>query len=486
MAQRSIPIVLVRYSFTQKGYVLNDLITHKIITSRHVLFDETEFPFAKPQTPSNTSPSPTITEPTTYPIFPTPTFTSTTTKTHTNSNSHSSTQPETTPVNSKHTTPSHPTTHPNTPLSTSSSLSNIQNPTPPHIPSPRTSTRTNHQPTKLIDYQCKLPQSLIYNITKHHYTKFLNYSNTHTPSLRHLINNINKISEPHTYLQALKDPRWIEAINKEIQALEANHAWDITTLPPGKLRIRSKWVFRIKFKADGDIERFKARVVAKGFNNKECIDYIETFAPVAKMVSVKALIVVATHHNWDILQLDINNAFLHGDLDEEVYMIVPQGCLKKLPPNLVCKMKKSLYGLKQANRQWFIKLIDFLKVFGFHQSYADTSLFTLTNGSSFTALLIYVDDILLTGNDTATIKLIKQQLNLTFSIKDLQSLHYYLGVEILQNSTGLVMSQRKYALDLLQSVGLLNHKPSTIPMNPIKTLNATDGIPLADPSHYRP
>ncbi|GJU88476.1 RmlC-like cupins superfamily protein [Tanacetum coccineum] len=249
-------------------------------------------------------------------------------------------------------------------------------------------------------------------------------------------------------------------MNKEILALEANHTWDITTLPPGKLPIGSKWVFRIKFKVYGDIERFKARVVAKGFNKKECIDYKESFAPVAKMVSVRALIVVATHHNLDILQLDINNAFLHGNLDEE----------------------KSLYGLKQANRQWFIKLTDFLKVFG----YFDTSLFTLTKGSSFTALLIHVDDILLTGNDTAMIKLIKQQLNLTFSIKDLRSLHYYLGIEIFQNSIGLVMSQRKYALDLLQSAGLLNHKPSTIPTNLIKILNATDGIPLTDPSHYRP
>ncbi|GJU20567.1 retrovirus-related pol polyprotein from transposon RE1 [Tanacetum coccineum] len=241
---------------------------------------------------------------------------------------------------------------------------------------------------------------------------------------------------------------WIEAINKEIQALEVNHTWDISTLPPGKLPIGSKWVYRIKFKADGDIERFKAIVVAKGFNQKEGIDYKETFALVAKMISVKSLIYVATYHNWDILQIDINNAFLHGDLNEEVYMTVSQ---------------------------------DFV----FHQSYADTSLFTLTKGTNFTTLLIYMDDILLTSNDNAMLQLIKQLLDLTFSIKDLGSLHYYLGIEILQNSTGLVMSQRKYALDLLQSVDILNHKPSTIHMTLIKTLNATDDIPLTDPSHYR-
>ncbi|GJT66195.1 retrovirus-related pol polyprotein from transposon TNT 1-94 [Tanacetum coccineum] len=244
-------------------------------------------------------------------------------------------------------------------------------------------------------------------------------------------------------------------------------------------------MYRIKFKADGSIERFKARVVSKGLNQKEGIYYKETFAPVAKMVSDKALTATATHHNWDIEELDVSNAFLHGDLDEQVYMTVPQGYSSSLPPNSVCKLKKSLYGLKQANRQWFIKLTDFLKGIGFHQSYADTSLFTLTKGSSFTALLIYVDDILINGSDKATIQSIKQQLDHTFSIKDLGSFHYYLGIEILQNSKELIMSQRKYALDLLQCANMLNHKPFTIPLDPIKTLNSIDGIPLDDPSLYR-
>ncbi|GJX96526.1 retrovirus-related pol polyprotein from transposon TNT 1-94, partial [Tanacetum coccineum] len=164
---------------------------------------------------------------------------------------------------------------------------------------------------------------------------------------------------------------------------------------------------RVKFKADGSVERFKARLVAKRFNQTEGIYYKETFAPVAKMVSVRALLAVATHHNWPIEQLDINNAFLHGDLDEEFYMVVPQGYSSTLPLNLFCKLRKSLYGLKQANRQWFIKLTTFLTTLGFHQSYADTSLFTMAKGTSFTALLIYVDDIILTENDKAMIQSIK-------------------------------------------------------------------------------
>ena len=222
----------------------------------------------------------------------------------------------------------------------------------------------------------------------------------------------------------------------EIKALEANDTWEITLLPPGKYPIGCKWVFRIKYKADGTIERFKARLVAKGFTQKEGIDYKETFAPVAKMVSVRALLAVAIHNNWIIEQLDINNAFLHGDLHEEVYMTIPQGYSTDLPPNSVCKLKKSLYGLKQANRQWFTKLTSFLLMLGFHQSYADTSLFTYTKGSQFLALLIYVDDILLAGNDRLLIDSVKLQLHNKFNIKDLGALHYYLGIEIFQNSTG--------------------------------------------------
>ncbi|GJX00606.1 retrovirus-related pol polyprotein from transposon TNT 1-94, partial [Tanacetum coccineum] len=200
------------------------------------------------------------------------------------------------------------------------------------------------------------------------------------------------------------------------------------------------WQPLIKYHADSSIERFKARLVAKGFNKKEGVDYKETFAPVAKIVTVRSLLATAVQNNWFLEQLDINNAFLHGDLDEEVYMTVPQGYFTFLPPNTVCKLKKSLYGLKQANRQWFTKLTSFLISLGFQQSYADTSLFTLHTQNNFLTLLVYVDDILLADNNQSLLNSIKQQLHETFSIKDLGPLHYYLGIEILRNSTGITMS----------------------------------------------
>ena len=203
------------------------------------------------------------------------------------------------------------------------------------------------------------------------------------------------------------------------------------------------------------------------------------------MVTVRALLATAICQHWIIEQLDINNAFLHGDLHEEVYMTIPQGYPKPTSPNSVCRLKKSLYGLKQANRQWFNKLTTFLLTYGFTQSYADTSLFTLTKDGSFTALLVYVDDIILAGNTQSVINNIKQQLDNTFNIKDLGPLHYYLGIEFLRNPTGMAISQRKYALELLQAGNVLNDKPAVTPLDPQITLNNTDGDLLQDPSQYR-
>ncbi|GJR57150.1 retrovirus-related pol polyprotein from transposon RE1 [Tanacetum coccineum] len=288
------------------------------------------------------------------------------------------------------------------------------------------------------------------------------------------------ISESHA------NALWIDAINKELQALESNNTWIITTLPPNKRPIASKWVYKIKCHSNGSIERFKARLVAKGCTQQEGVDYTETFAPVAKMVTVRIFLVLAVHHNWNIAQLDINNAFLHGDLNEEVYMTLPQGYKHNsniLQP--VCKLQKSLYGLKQANRQWFTKLTTFLLNKGFKQSFADISLLTYKKGTDFLALIIYVDDILLTGNNNTLINHFKKELDSAFSIKDLGQLNYYLGIEFLRNSKGITMSQRKYALELLQSSKVLDLKPCHIPVDPLVKLNDFDGDLLTDPSTYR-
>lgn len=166
-------------------------------------------------------------------------------------------------------------------------------------------------------------------------------------------------------------------------------------------------------------------------------------------------------------------------------MTIPQGYTNSFPPNSVCKFNKSLYGFKQANRQWFAKLTNFLLQLGFKQSYVDTSLFTHSTSHSFTTILVYVDDLLLTGNDQFFINTVKTRLHDTFSIKDLGPLHYYLGIEILRNSSGIVMTQRKYALELLKHAHLLDAKPASTPLDPNLKLNPNDGDLLPDPSIYR-
>ena len=193
--------------------------------------------------------------------------------------------------------------------------------------------------------------------------------------------------------------------------MESNHTWSVIPLPLGKHSIGSKWVYKIKYKSDGSIERYKARLVAKGYNQQEDIDFLDTFSPVAKLVTVEVLLALAATHNWPLIQLDVNNAFLNGDLFEEVYMDLPLGyCSKPGSPSsskMVCKLRKSIYGLKQASRKWFSKFSQSLIGFDFHQSKSDYSLFTKGSGSFFLALLVYVDDIVITRPSTSLVASLK-------------------------------------------------------------------------------
>ena len=188
-------------------------------------------------------------------------------------------------------------------------------------------------------------------------------------------------------------------MDKEIEALEVNNTWTLTPLPPGKSTIGYKWVYRVKYLLDGTIERNKARLVAKGFTQKHGLDYSKTFSPIAKSISVRIVLSLATVKGWFFHQMDVNNAFLHGELLEDVYMCLPPGFHNKGGAHLVCKLNKSLYSLKQASKQWFEKFSSSILQTGFVQSKSDYSLFTHTQGTSFTVLLVYVDDILLRGNN---------------------------------------------------------------------------------------
>ncbi|CAM8990642.1 unnamed protein product [Rhodiola kirilowii] len=278
----------------------------------------------------------------------------------------------------------------------------------------------------------------------------------------------------------------MDAMHKELNALQATNTWEITDLPSGKNPVSSKWVYRIKRKSDGSIERYKARLVARGFSQQEGLDYHETFAPVVKMNTVRTLLAVAVSKNWPLFQLDVDNAFLHGHLHEEVYMTPPPGFFQnEKAAGKVFKLLKSLYGLKQAPRQWFSRFSDSLISFGFTQSLNDYSLFTYNKDGVFLALLVYVDDVILTGTSTKLIQQVKAYIHDLFKIKDLGQLRYFLGFEVARSSDGLFLNQRKYALELISEAGLLACKPSSTPMDCKHKLGLSTAPDLADPGPYR-
>ena len=179
------------------------------------------------------------------------------------------------------------------------------------------------------------------------------------------------------------------------------------------------------------------------------------------MFTVQVFLAVAAARNWEVHQMDVYNSFLHGDLQEEVYMKLPPG-FQVITPNKVCKLKKSLYGLKQAPRCWFAILSAALNVYGFKQSYSDYSLFSMTHGKAHLSVLVYVDDLIVAGNDTNAIRQFKAYLSDCFHMKDLGILKYFLGVEVARR---FFLCQRKYALDIINEVGLLRAKPARVPID---------------------
>ncbi|GJU71897.1 ribonuclease H-like domain-containing protein, partial [Tanacetum coccineum] len=307
--------------------------------------------------------------------------------------------------------------------------------------------------------------------------KFVGYANLDDENLC-FVTELNKSHEPKTFLEASRYPHWADAMNKEMEALLRNDTWELVDLPKDRKAISSKWLWKIKYKSNGEIERYKARLVALGCNQREGIDYEETFSPVVKMVTVRCLMNIAVLNDWPMFQLDIDNAFLYGDLDETVYMKPPQGYYDT-ECNKVCRLKKSLYGLKQAPRQWNAKLTGALIENGFNQSKSDYSLFTKSDNGVFLVLLVYVDDIIITGNNSSEIDKFKEFLRTKFMIKDLGNLKYFLGIEVINTDKGICLNQRKYVLDLLSDYGMLACKPARTPM--ISKLSISNEESISDP-----
>ncbi|KAJ9535774.1 hypothetical protein OSB04_un001074 [Centaurea solstitialis] len=301
------------------------------------------------------------------------------------------------------------------------------------------------------------------------------------------VNQLSVVAIPNSVQEALADPKWKNAMNEEMSSLQKNATWDLTDLPPGKRTVGCRWIYTVKYKADGSIERYKARLVAKGYTQTHGIDYTETFAPVAKINTVRVLLSLAANLDWPLRQFDVKNAFLHGDLSEEVYMDPPPGCvMTENQKNKVCKLKKSLYGLKQSPRAWFGRFTKAMKSFGFNQSNADHTLFLKRKHNKITALIVYVDDMVVTGDDPDEQTALQNYLSREFEMKDLGPLKYFLGIEVSRSKAGILLSQRKYTLDLLQETGMSGCRPADTPMlEGLKLKNEENQVPVDKKRRYQ-
>ncbi|GKB34570.1 ribonuclease H-like domain-containing protein [Tanacetum coccineum] len=289
---------------------------------------------------------------------------------------------------------------------------------------------------------------------------------------------------PKNPFDALKDPQWRNAMYDEYNALVKNDTWLLVPRPAGVNMVRSMWLFKHKFHADGTLSRYKARLVANGSSQQLGVDFDETFSPVVKPATIRTVLSLAVSRQWPIHQLDVKNAFLNGDLSEIVYMNQPPGFVDSRYPRHVCLLQRSLYGFKQAPRTWFKRFAGYATRAGFAHSRCDSSLFIFRQGSQVAYLLIYVDDIILTASSTALLHQIIASLHKEFDMTDLGALNYFLGISADRTSIGLFLSQRKYALQLLERAHMVNCNPSRTLVD-AKSKLGPKGVPVQDPTLYR-
>ena len=269
--------------------------------------------------------------------------------------------------------------------------------------------------------------------------------------------------DPESVEEALfsaEKKKWKAAMQKEMDSIYSNDVWDLVELPKDCQPVGSKWVFKQKTNADGSIDRYKARLVAQGFSQQCGRDYDETFSPVIRFESLRTLIALAVQKGLTLHQLDITAAFLNGELKEDVFMRQPEGFIDDGKEYLVCKLKHSLYGLKQSPRCWNHTLDTHLKSMGFVQSPSDPCIYTSSEGE--TCLVgVYVDDIVLAGQSLKRIEEVKKALSLRFDVKDLGELNYFLGVQVSQDhKNGKVwIGQSTFTESILRKYGSSSHEP---------------------------
>ncbi|KAL0385915.1 UNVERIFIED_CONTAM: Retrovirus-related Pol polyprotein from transposon RE1, partial [Sesamum radiatum] len=263
--------------------------------------------------------------------------------------------------------------------------------------------------------------------------------------------------KPCSYKEAQGCKEWEEAMKQELDALEKNDTWEVVPYPEKKA-IGNKWV--------------------------EEVDYIDRFSPVAKAVTIRIFLALASSYSWPVHQVDINNAFLYGFLDEDIYTYMQAPTGYSVPKERVCKLKRSLYGLKQASRQWNLELTSKLLAFSFCQSAHDHCSFIKHNEAGMMALLVYVNDVLITCTSESKTTEVKDFLHFAFTIKDLGHANYFLGLEIERSSSGTSITQHKFIRDIICDTGLQSARPATSPLPPGVKLSTHNSTLLSDTELY--
>ncbi|GJV31553.1 retrovirus-related pol polyprotein from transposon TNT 1-94 [Tanacetum coccineum] len=295
-------------------------------------------------------------------------------------------------------------------------------------------------------------------------------------------------NEPTSYREAVtssEGQQWREAIKSEIESILQNHTWELVDLPPGCKPLGYKWIFKKKMKADGTVDKYKARVVIQGFRQREGLDYFDTYSPVTRITSIRTIIAIAALRNLEIHQMDVKTAFLNGDLEEEIYMNQPEGFIAPGQEGKVCRLVKSLYGLKQAPKQWHQKFDHTMLESGFKINECDKCVYVKDTSAGYVILCLYVDDMLIVGSNDKIIRSTKDMLKSKFDMKDMGLADVILGIKIIRTQNGLVLSQAHYVDKILNTHNAGDSGQARTPIDTSMHLSKNRGLGVAQLEYSR-
>ncbi|KAJ4810455.1 Pol [Rhynchospora pubera] len=358
-------------------------------------------------------------------------------------------------------------------------LDTTQNETPHDDPQPQPSPQPVHEPPEVLR-----------EVSSHPLTNVIGDPREGVrtrSSLHQTIGHCAFVSqlEPKSFKEANVDPNWIVAMQEELNQFERNQVWELVPLPKGKQVIGTKWVFRNKLSEDGIVVRNKARLVAQGFKQQEGIDFEETFAPVARLESIRMLLAFAANKGFTLFQMDVKSAFLNGWIDEEVFVQQPPGFVDHFNPDHVYKLHKALYGLKQAPRAWYGRLCTFLLDNGFSRGKMDTTLFTKKRDDHLLLVQIYVDDIIFGSTNATLAQEFSSLMSSEFEMSMMGELTFFLGLQIKQLKDGIFVNQVKYAKELVKKFGVEDSKSLDTPMGKSANIDADEKGKPMDITLYR-